>query len=275
MLNALKTPFSNDRDANDAAGVNEENFYKSKRSLLVLFLLVFVIGVFGLFLNQNEPIVAEKKIPQPSIVTPSKSRGATSPSLPVVEKSDPATIPNSLPKEDKLKLAYKGDSEYLTLNRYERISRVAIKSTRTQRPRVRDTVTPGDKPLALAGKGFDLQGLQLGRHVDFPHRLQKPLLKPVSIPEDYLDLRLTQAKSAKDLIFHPLRQALGEDSRQSIHQEDEKPEMKKTQVLEGVSETKLLLLEGGDSFLILRPGRESLDLLGGNEKINRKKYNRW
>ena len=62
---------------------------------------------------------------------------------------------------------------------------------------------------------------------------------------------------------------------QKIYLEDEKPEKKNPQVLENISETKLLLMEADSSFLILRRSRESMDLLGGNEKINRKKYNRW
>jgi len=68
---------------------------------------------------------------------------------------------------------------------------------------------------------------------------------------------------------------LGIDNRQIIHQEDEKPKMKKPQVLDDIPETKLLLMEGDKSFLILRRASESLDLLSGNEKINREKYSRW
>lgn len=277
MDNALKNPLPGDDDFEEyyAEEAGPGKFLKFKRPLLILFFLAFVIGVFSLFVNQKKPIVAEKEIPQPSIVTPPESIEKTPLSFPVLEKPDPVKTIKPLPKIDNVDLAYKGDKEYLKLNRYEQSSRTVEKSVRTQKPNVRDTVIPGDKPLTLAGKGFDLKGLQAGRHVDFSHRLQKPLPKIDPVPEDHLDLQLTQAKSSKDLIFHPARQAWGEGSRQLIHQQGDRPTIKKPQALEGISETKLLLLEGRESFLILRPASESLDLLSGNEKINRKTYFRW
>jgi hypothetical protein len=140
-------------------------------------------------------------------------------------------------------------------------------------------VVPGDNPLVLAGKGFQLRGLQSrpreGLYIDFTHRLQKPLDKMEVIPEDHLDLQLSRVKSSKDLIFHPLRQSLGKDNRQIVNLEDAKLEKKKPRILEDIPETKLLLAEGKKSSLVLRTGNESLDLLSGNEKINRNTYNRW
>jgi hypothetical protein len=277
MLNALKIPFSSGNDDVEDAGGGK--FFKYKRPLLILFSFVLVIVVFSWFLNQKKPIVAKKKLPVPSISTPSEGKKTTTSSPPAVDKSHPAKISKPLPKGGKIELAYKGDKEYLTLNRYERFPQAEMMPATTGKQNVRDTVTAVDKPLALAGRGFDIQGFQSPslrvRNADFTNRLQKPLPKRQHIPEDHLDLKLTQAKSSKDLIFHPLRPALGGYNRQTIHQEDQKLEKRKPQVLEDIPDTKLLWMDGGKSFLVLRRASESLDLLTGNEKINRKKYNRW
>lgn len=240
MLNALKNP--DDKDADPVLEAGEKKFSQCKRPLLILFLLaclVLVVGVFSLPANQKKNIETKK-------IT---------------------------------KLAYQGDEEYLSLNRYERFSQGTKKSVRINRQKVRDTVTAREKPLTLGGRGFDFKGRQrqakTGRFANFTHRLQKPLPKMEPVPKDSLDLGMAQAKSRKDLIFHPVRQAFGEYNRQKNYLKDEKSEKKNPQVLEDIPETKLLLMEADNSYMVLRRSRESLDLLSGNEKINRKKYNRW
>jgi hypothetical protein len=250
MLNALKN--LDDKDAYSALESREVSFFKFKRPLLILFflvLLVLVVGVFNLPANQKKNIEV---------------------------KND---LPNPVRKDNVAEFDYTSDAEYLALNRYERFSQAIKKPVRVNRQKVRDTVAPGKKPLTLGGRGFEFKGRQLqskaGRFVSFTHRLQKPVPKMEPVPEDYLDLRLTQAKSSKDLIFHPVRQAFGKYDRQKTYLKDEKPEKKNPQVLQDIPETKLLLMEADNSFLILRRSSESLDLLSGNEKINRKKYNRW
>lgn len=281
MSIALKIPFPSGDDAEEIypEEVEEEKIFKHKRALLILFLLVLGVAVFSTVGNQKKQIVAENKLPEPSITAPTASKEAISVSLPAVNKSDPPKIPAVLSRGDNINLAYKGDKNYLALNRYERFPRAEKKPVGTNQQKVRDTVTVIDKPLTLAGRGFDVKRFSsqssTGRHLGFINRLQKPLPKIEQIPEDHLDLQLTQAKSSKDLIFHPLRPAFGKYNRQMIHQKNERPSMKKSQVLDEIPETKLLLMEGEKSFLILRPGSEPLDLLSGNEKINRKKFNRW
>ena len=281
MSNALKIPFlgSDSAEENCAEEVEKEKIFKYKRPLLILFLFVLGIAVFSLVFNEKKQIVAEKKLTEPSIVAPSESKVATPVSLPVIKKSDPPKISPTLPRGINIDLAYKGDKDYLALNRYERFPRAAKKAVGTHTQKFRDTVTAIDKPLTLAGRGFDINRFpsqsQPGRHAGFLNRLQKPLPKMQHIPEDHLDLQFIQAKSSKDLIFHPLRHALGDDNRQMIHRENKKPDMKKTKVFDDIPETKLLLMEGEKSFLILLPGSEALDLLSGNEKINRRIFDRW
>jgi hypothetical protein len=261
MLNSLIN--SDNKDAYPVLEVTGKKFSQCKRPLLIIILLVWLVlvtGVFSLSANQTKNTETKNNLPKPSVVVP-----------PVNKKA--------MDRSPSAKFTYKGDEEYLSLNRYERFSQGTKRPGRSNRQKVRDTVVRSDKPLTLGGRGFDFRGRQLrskaGRFANFRHRLQKPLPKMEPVPEDSLDLRFSQTKSRKDLIFHPVRQALGKYSRQKIYLKDKKPEEKNPQVLEDISETKLLLMEADNSLLILRRSRESLDLLGGNEKINRKNFNRW
>jgi len=279
MLNALKTPFPDDYDPDSIEEEGEKKFFKYKQPLLILFLLVLVVGAFGWFTNQKKNEVAKNNLPMPSIAAPPASEQIIDRSPPAVDKPRPTPIPKPRYNDNVSELAYKGDKEYLALPRYERFKQATKKPVKGNGQKVRDTVAVVDKPLTLGGRGFDFKERRLqpqtARLGNFAHRLQKPFPKMEPIPEDHLDLQLIQTKSSKDLIFHPMRPALGKYNRQKIYLKDEKPDARKPQVLQEVSATKLLLMEADNSLLILRPSRQSLDLLGGNEKINRNEFNRW
>jgi hypothetical protein len=245
----MKNYFPVNSNAGSALKAREGIFFKYKQSLLVLFflaLLVLVVGVFSLPANQKENIAKEKK------------------------------SPTSLSKDKIVKPDYENDAEYLALPRYERFSQTEKKLIQSHRQKVRDTVARSDKPLTLGGRGLDFKGrqprFQQNRLADFAHRLKKPVPKMERVAKDNLDLQLSQVKGAKDLIFHPVRQALGKYNRQKNYLKDEQPEERKRQILDDIPETRLLLMEGDNSFLVLRRSSESLDLLGGNEKVNRKEY---
>ncbi len=289
MQNALKTSYPDPQDEIKFEGAGRKKIFKYQRALIVLLLLAVVIALFNYFSNQKKPVVEAKKLLEPTQNVPLKNQPtassespASSPAVKVpgpVKSANPVKSPGPLPEKEKIKLAYMSDKKYMALNRYERFPKKGNKTVRPPEPKVRDTVTLGDRPLALAGKGFHLKGLQsrpgAGLHMDFPHRLQKPVEKREVIPEDRLDLQLTQIKSSRSLIFHPLRQSLGTDNRQAHYQGDEKSEKRKPLLLGKIPETKLLLMEGEESTLILRPGTESMDLLSGNEKVNRNNFSRW
>jgi hypothetical protein len=279
MLNALKTPFPDDYDPDSTEEQGEKKFFKYKRPLLNIFVLVLVVGAFSLFANQKTDDVAENNLPKPSIPAPPASKQVIDRSPPTVEKLHSTPIPEPLYKNTVSELVYKSDKEYLALTRYERFAQATKKPVKGNGKRVRDTVAIVDKPLTLGGRGFDFKRRQLQPKTDrfgnFAHRLQKPFPKMDPIPEDHLDLQLIQTKSSKDLIFHPMRPALGKYNRQKVYLKGQIPDDKNPQVLQEISDTKLLLMEADNSLLILRRSRESLDLLSGNEKINRNEFTRW
>jgi len=249
MLNPMKNYFPVNPNTGSVLKAGDGVFFKYKRSLLVLFflaLLVLVVGVFSLPANQKENI-AKEKTPQAAFIT------------------------------DKVaKPGYANDAEYLALPRYERFSQKEKKPVQSHRQKVRDTVTRSAKPLTLGGGGFDFKGRQprykQNRLTDFSHRLNKPVPKMEPVSKVRLHLQLGLVKGGKDLIFHPVRQAMGKYNRQKTYLKDEQPEERKPQILDHIPETRLLLMETNNSFLVLRRSPESLDLLGGNEKLNRKKY---
>lgn len=179
------------------------------------------------------------------------------------------------------KSEYAKDKEYLAINRFERPSLdpgVPEIPAAAAAAKVRDAVAVADKPLALAGRGFDTKEFPFhsgaGIEVDYLRRLKRPVPKVDRAAPDALDLQLNQAKSSKSLIFHPLRSAMSQLPGRPRREDPEFPG-RKSQALKIIPETKLLFKGNENNALILRLGNESLDLLTGNEKINRKKYDSW
>ena len=246
---------------------------KSRKLLYVLGLVLLGSAIFTFYPKEKQPIQSSTKSQdEPAALIP-ESLQPESPAGKHVE-----VIPESLPpKEGALEYSYKKDKEYLAINRYERPSLEPRISTRPTE-RVRDTVAVVDKPLALAGRGFEIEKFQppsaTGVEVDYLQHLKKAVPKMERLTPDTLDLQLQQAKSSKDLIFHPLRPALSQIPSPPKWQDPESSGMK-SPTLERVPETKLLFKPGEDSTLVLRPGKEPMDLLIGNERINRKKYEDW
>ena len=252
MQNALKNPFpddfdpdSFDPDSMEEAG--EKVSFKYKRPLLSLLALVLVVGAFSLFWNQKRNEVATNNLPKPTIDAPPASKKEIDRSPKAVEKLHPTPVSKPLDTNE----AYKRDKEYLALTRYERFQQAA-KPVKGNGQKVRATVAIVDKPLTLGGRGFDFKRRQPQAETDrfgnFAHRLEKPYPKMDPIPEDHLDLQLIQTKSSKDLIFHPVRPALGKYNRQKVYLKGEKPDDRNPQALQAISDTKLLLMEADNSL---------------------------
>lgn len=292
MLNALKTP---GHFTNAVADLNSESVSKSKRYVLAVFFVLFGVAVITFFLNQKEKqgseTMASSGISQENPVAPPSEKLETRPS-PDKNKPEPArqeqaiepvqsepasgATASSSVKEDKKGFTFKSDKEYLAMNRFERPLLEARTPVVTVKG-VREPTAVVDKPLVLAGRGFDIQQFQSpSRQVvqaDFLQHLKRPVPKIKPVLQERLDLQLKQAKSSKHLIFHPLGSALSQLQKPTLWEDPES--QKKPQDLESIPETKLLFSESENSQLILRPRRESLDLLIGNEKLNRKEYGSW
>ncbi len=284
MLNALKKQiqFTNEEQEDLSRAIHS----KSKPYLFAVFFVLLGVVAYSLI-----PDIEEKQEPvttaspgnalEKSIVSPVE-KAENKPSLDknslgqgkqglVVERVQKESVPS-----EQETLTYKDDPEYLAMNRFERFP-PELKAPVVAQQSVREPTTVADKPLILAGRGFEIQGFQSHAsqviQADFLQHLNRsaPKVKPVRL--ERLDLQLTEAKTSKYLIFHPLGPALSQ-LQKPVHWEDPKPQ-NKPEDMERIPETKLLFKENRKSQLILRPGNESLDLMIGNEKINRREYGGW
>jgi hypothetical protein len=298
MVNALKKPnqFINEEDEELSSTTVSKPASKSKRPLIAVILVLALIAAYSLTPDLKEkpgpetiassenslekpvaPPTEEQKIePLPAQIKSEQTSQAPASERVQNEPAANETSSVSLTQEDKKEFSFKNDKEYLAMNRFERFP-PELKAPVVSRQSVRESTDVVDKPLVLAGKGFDIQGFQSHAsqviQADFLQHLNRsaPKVKPVRV--ERLDLQLTQAKSSKHLIFHPLGPALSQ-LQKPVHWEDPKPQNKQ-KTLKRIPETKLLFSEGGKSDLLLRPGSESLDLMIGNEKINRREYGGW
>lgn len=292
MLNALKKP---SHFINAVADLNSVTVSKSKRYVLALVFIFLLVAVFILFPDRKEKqglqITASSENSLEKPIAPSVKEQVSKP-LPEKNKLEQAEqdsviehvkkelvqsdSPRTFLQSEKKELTYKKDQDYLAMNRFER-PLLEAKTPVIAPPHVRESTDVMDKPLVLAGKGFDIQGFQSHAsrviQADFLQHLNRPAPKMKPVRQERLDLQLIEAKTSKYLIFHPLGPTLSQFQK-PIHWGD--PESrKKPQDLESIPETKLLFTESEKSDLILRPRRESLDLLIGNENLNRKEYGSW
>lgn len=141
------------------------------------------------------------------------------------------------------------------------------------------TVTVRDKPLVFAGRGFEIRGFEShGRnklYFDFTRHFRKPYPHKKVIPSPgHLDRGLSQVRSSRELIFHPLKSAWGRNSSREPEPQKILP-TKKNVPVKKIPETLLRFSENGKTQLMLRPGGEALDLLRGNENVNRHRYQHW
>jgi hypothetical protein len=190
---------------------------------------------------------------------------------------------SSLPMKDKnLKLKedvvrYEKDAEYMALNRnllpeYPRQKRVAKKPRDNA-----GTIQVRDKPLVLGSRGLEIKSFEAQSYIklefDFYHHLQKhyPIPAP-SVPEEKIDTQAEYAKYTKEFIFHPTSLALNRLKQVDFQEPEPQEEMVS---LEKIQETHLRLSRKRPTQLILHRSDKALDLLYGNESVNRNAFQKW
>lgn len=175
-------------------------------------------------------------------------------------------------------LPKKVDPAYLALTRFEPPPR-EIKKKRAALLKKKKTsqfvaFRPRDKPIIFGGRGFELQGFEEAsklrlfpgfyRIIDPPLELEGPEKK------ETLDLSVEKLKEKKELIFHTRSARFGKIKFDLAEEEFEKkvPKKKVSMVTE-ISETQVLLSQPKDEMLLLQPAENEMDLLIGNEEVNR------
>ncbi len=140
-----------------------------------------------------------------------------------------------------------------------------------------DPVAVTDKPLVLGGRGLAVDHFQHAaeaeRLPDFLKRLENPFpYPPPALPAAKLDPHLTDVKSTKHLVFRILRPALGRipdvdpdrDARVAIERRAD---------LDAIEETHLDYFNQEQTEIQLLPAARQMDILIGNENVNREDFN--
>lgn len=151
---------------------------------------------------------------------------------------------------------------------------------RASESKIPETVHIRDRGLIFGGAGFEIKGFEevsRGKlNTGFIAHLRPPPI-PAAIERepDRLDLKDEKMKSKKNLIFHPpLATSFRKEPLIPKTPPSRKPtrEEERPVALSEIPETKVLLTEEPEGLLKLRPDKEGLDLLIGNEKLNRWRY---
>ncbi len=178
--------------------------------------------------------------------------------------------------------AFKADTEYQALQRYENIDpgRYAITIEKSpQKPPVRKTVDVQDKPLIFAGRGYNISAFEKENKpaidVDYAtHLVAVPPVPTGSHLRERLDPEGEYSRDTKFLVYNATRSAFGEFPPPLV---ENKPELsrKADSIIpaERNPDSVLLFPRGEESMLVLRKADKQFDLLAGNESLNRKQYN--
>jgi hypothetical protein len=177
--------------------------------------------------------------------------------------------------------AFKTDTEYQSLQRYEDIGAGSYAITiekRPQKPPIRKTVKVQDKPLIFAGRGYNISAFEKENKpaidVDYAtHLVAVPPVPTGSHLRERLDPKGEYSRDTKYLVYNSTRSAFGEFPPPLVKN---KPELlQKTDSAippERNPDSVLLFPHGEKSMLVLRKADKQFDLLVGNESLNKKQF---
>ncbi len=177
--------------------------------------------------------------------------------------------------------AFKTDTEYQSIDRYEKIDKeryaITIKKS-PEKSQIRDTVKIQDKPLIFAGRGYNVSAFEKEHKpaidVDYSTHLVATLSDPTgSHLREHLDPNSDYSKNTKFLVYNSTRSAFGKLPAPLVESKPE-PLHKAESVAPLVRnpDSVLLFPKGGKSLLVLRKAEKEFDLLTGNEALNRKEF---
>ncbi|MBC8286918.1 MAG: hypothetical protein H8E42_05520 [Nitrospinae bacterium] len=179
------------------------------------------------------------------------------------------------------KPAFKTDTEYLSIQRYEEIDteRYAITIEKSpQKSQIRKTVTVQDKPLVFAGRGYNISAFERESKpaidVDYATHLVAVQDDPTgSHLRERLDPKMGYSRDTKYLVYNSTRSAFGKLPPPLVESKPE-PSRKVEPVIppERNPDSVLLFPKGEKSVLVLRKAEKQFDLLVGNESLNKKQF---
>ena len=178
--------------------------------------------------------------------------------------------------------AYKADAKYQSLNRFENSVTEPFKIDFEKKndlkdKRIRETVKLEDKPLVFGARGFNIEAFGHERlpavEVDYFSHLREPppLLKPIG-EVDYLDPKGEYSKDTKELIYGETRVVFGKMPPPLVEPEQVKLKTESEKPLEKHPDSILVILPGKENIAVISRSKKSLDLLAGNENLNKNRF---
>lgn len=219
--------------------------------------------MFGTACSPNEPETAEIE----NIKVSLRSNLDLTTAGPVIEKPDilPA---NAGEAEAPLGTRRLTGGKYQDISRYELLPKVLRdeKRKKLKIPLADDSasVLVGEKQLVLGGRGFDIQGFashsELPLEMNFGRRPLKEEPPAFSGEQEKLEPLKEDIRTGKVLIFHSRPTGYFSSAAALENEADVEP-----------ARTSALRAE---TLPLLEPGKVSIDLLRGNETLNKDEYDR-
>ena len=177
---------------------------------------------------------------------------------------------------------FKIDNSYRSIERFERVSPKAFETsfknnTNASKKTIRKTVQLKDKSLILAGRGFNIQtfdtlsDLPIGLDYTSHLRDQVQYVPPIGT-EPNLDPKGEYSKHTKDLIYGETRAAFGKMPPSVVKHNIVAPKVKMPVYVEKNLNSVLVFPPGEKSIAVISRDEEPLDLLLGNETLNKKRF---
>ncbi len=175
---------------------------------------------------------------------------------------------------------FKADVGYQTLNRFETVAPDRFKISFEKKPpkkQIRKTVKLQDKPLIFAGRGFNIEvfehAVNPAVEVDYVSHLREPPKKPIAIGvEDHLDPNGEYSKDTKGLIYSATRAAFGKMPPPLVEPKPVEPKTQFAGLAEKNPDSILRFPPGEESIAVVARDEKRLDLLIGNESLNKKRF---
>ena len=176
--------------------------------------------------------------------------------------------------------AFKADVGYQSIDRFEKMYPERFEISFQKKPpkkNIRETVKLQDKPLVFAGRGFNIETFEHAVNpaveVDYASHLREPPKKPLAIgAADHLDPNGEYSKDTKNLIYSATRAAFGKMPPPLVEPKPIEPKTQLAGLAEKNPDSILRFPPGEESIAVVARDEKRLDLLIGNEFLNKKRF---
>jgi hypothetical protein len=175
---------------------------------------------------------------------------------------------------------FKADLGYQSIDRFEMMDPDRFEISFEKKPpkkQIRKTVKLQDKPLVFAGRGFNIEAFEHAVNpaveVDYVSHLREPPQVPLDIgAAEHLDPNGEYSKDTKNLIYSSTRAAFGKMPPPLVESEPIKPKTRLADLAEKNPDSILRFPPGEKSIAVIARDEKRLDLLVGNESLNKKRF---